>query len=82
MWILIPRLGSPSVSTGWIELWIRALGALLAMVAVPRATAASELPLRQLRPDIALPGNADRFDYASIDASRRLLFVAHLGSGW
>lgn len=54
-----------------------------ALVAVTAAcvAAGSELPLRAVRPDIALPGRADRFDYASIDSQRRLLFIAHLGSG-
>jgi DNA-binding beta-propeller fold protein YncE len=35
-------------------------------------------PLRQLG-QITLPGDSSRFDYASIDASRGLLFIAHLG---
>jgi len=56
------------------------------MIAVATATAfplmgyGSELPLRQVRPDIILPGGANRFDYASIDPHRRLLFISHLGS--
>ena len=41
---------------------------------------ASELPLRKVRPDIILPGATNRFDYASIDPRRRLLFISHLGS--
>lgn len=41
---------------------------------------AAELPLSQVRPDIILPGGANRFDYANIDPQRRLLFISHLGS--
>ncbi|WP_410567440.1 YncE family protein [Amycolatopsis sp. cmx-4-61] len=41
---------------------------------------AGKLPLRPVG-EVALPGNASRFDYASLDAERGLLFVAHLGAG-
>lgn len=36
-----------------------------------------------LRPagQIALPGDGSRFDYASLDSARGLLFIAHLGAG-
>ncbi len=54
--------------------------AALGLIAIPSARSA-ELPLRQVGADIPLPGNADRFDYASVDPQRRLLFIAHLGSG-
>ena len=36
------------------------------------------LPLKHVE-DVQLPGRASRFDYASYDAGRHLLFVAHLG---
>ncbi|EQD66458.1 conserved hypothetical protein, secreted [mine drainage metagenome] len=39
------------------------------------------LPLRVVHPDVPLAGKPNRFDYASIDPQRRLLFIAHLGSG-
>jgi YVTN family beta-propeller protein len=39
----------------------------------------SRLPLKSLG-EISLPGNNSRFDYASLDAQRGLLFVAHLGA--
>ena len=55
------------------------IAAWAAMMA-PLIAGASELPLRALRSDIVLPGGADRFDYASVDPQRRLLFIAHLGS--
>ena len=47
---------------------------------MPSIAGAANLPLRALRSDIVLPGKADRFDYASVDPQRRLLFIAHLGS--
>jgi len=37
------------------------------------------LPLRAAG-EVALPGDSSRFDYASLDAERGLLFVAHLGA--
>nr|WTB35147.1 YncE family protein [Streptomyces sp. NBC_00830] len=37
------------------------------------------LPLRQVK-EIALPGDSSRFDYASLDSDRGLLFIAHLGA--
>jgi DNA-binding beta-propeller fold protein YncE len=37
------------------------------------------LPLRPVG-EIALPGDSSRFDYASLDTDRGLLFVAHLGA--
>jgi DNA-binding beta-propeller fold protein YncE len=40
---------------------------------------ASALPLRPVG-EVALPGDGSRFDYASLDAQRGLLFVAHLGA--
>ncbi|GHE00855.1 hypothetical protein GCM10010339_17570 [Streptomyces alanosinicus] len=38
------------------------------------------LPLRPVT-QIALPGDNSRFDYASLDPGRGLLFIAHLGAG-
>ena len=40
---------------------------------------ALKLPLRVIA-DVQLPGDTSRFDYASIDPSRHLLFMAHMGS--
>lgn len=37
------------------------------------------LPLRLVK-EIALPGDSSRFDYASLDTDRGLLFIAHLGA--
>jgi YVTN family beta-propeller protein len=41
---------------------------------------AAPAPLRILR-DVPLPGPASRFDYASLDETRALLYLAHLGAG-
>jgi YVTN family beta-propeller protein len=41
--------------------------------------AASVLPLRKIA-DVPLTGSPTRFDYASLDANRNLLFIAHLGA--
>jgi DNA-binding beta-propeller fold protein YncE len=45
-----------------------------------RRPAGSPLPLRTVG-EIGLPGDTSRFDYASLDAQRGLLFIAHLGAG-
>jgi YVTN family beta-propeller protein len=60
-----------------------ALGVLFALAAfVPvcsqASNPASRLPLTTVA-DVPLPGNATRWDYASLDAQRRHLFLAHLG---
>ena len=39
----------------------------------------SPLPLRAVH-ELTLPGDGSRFDYASLDTERGLLFVAHLGA--
>ena len=57
-----------------------ALGA--SATACSAATASSRtLALKIAHADVPLPGSADRFDYESIDPKRRLLAIAHLGSG-
>ena len=66
---------------GHLRIRIAAVTAALAVIALPLAAQSSELPLRQVGADIPLPGKANRFDYASVDPQRRLLFLAHLGSG-
>lgn len=38
-----------------------------------------DLPLQRVG-ELALPGDSSRFDYASLDADRGLLFIAHLGA--
>jgi DNA-binding beta-propeller fold protein YncE len=40
---------------------------------------AQPLPLRAVS-EVGLPGDSSRFDYASVDSERGLLFIAHLGA--
>jgi DNA-binding beta-propeller fold protein YncE len=56
------------------------LGAtIIPMVSAPAAPpTAAALPLSFVA-DIALPGNATRFDYQWVDAAQRRLYIAHLG---
>jgi DNA-binding beta-propeller fold protein YncE len=61
------------------------LPGLLALAGVAYAwqtvgPAAPAFPLRHVG-DYALTGNANRFDYASIDNERRVLWLAHMGDG-
>lgn len=82
MWIgLRPRLPKLAPGSRQFKGRIAAVIAALAVGALPVGARSSELPLRQVGADIPLPGSASRFDYASIDPQRRLLFLAHLGSG-
>jgi YVTN family beta-propeller protein len=50
----------------------------LAAALLVAACGATGLPLARVA-DIALPGNATRLDYQTLDAGRHLLFIAHLG---
>ena len=56
-------------------------GGLAAIVLMSEADAYGTLPLQLAQHDVPLGGHADRFDYQSVDAKRRLLFISHLGSG-
>jgi DNA-binding beta-propeller fold protein YncE len=53
----------------------------VAVVGLTRAPPAPRvaLPLRPVA-EVALPGDSSRFDYASLDPGRGLLFIAHLGA--
>src|SRR5678815_4676339 len=52
---------------------------LAAIIALPLCAAfAAGLPLQPVA-DVSLGGNTTRLDYASFDAGRHLLFIAHLG---
>jgi DNA-binding beta-propeller fold protein YncE len=57
---------------------MRSIAAL--MLCLPLFAIAARQPLKRVT-DIALPGSASRFDYASIDPDTHRLFVAHLGEG-
>ena len=50
----------------------------LATVLVAAASVSGNLPLRHVA-DVPLGGHTTRLDYASLDSSRHLLFIAHLG---
>ena len=64
------RCGSP-LRSRWCRWWS----------AGSRAPSAHSSPL-PLQPvgEVALPGDGSRFDYASLDSARGLLFIAHLGA--
>jgi DNA-binding beta-propeller fold protein YncE len=77
-----------AVSSGFIDRAAR-LSVAVAVVSMTatgcaalfhRSTPTVPLPLRPVG-EVALPGNDSRFDYASLDSGRRLLFIAHLGAG-
>ena len=63
---------------------------LLILAALLIATACSNRPAQQQNSDpqlplrsvgeVPLPGDNSRFDYASLDEQRRILFIAHLGA--
>lgn len=70
--------------------WLLVVGAATVLVVVVvvfvvitrtsrRQPGAVALPLRSVGA-VTLPGDGSRFDYASLDAQRGLLFVAHLGA--
>src|SRR5262249_34720739 len=67
----------------WLVLAAAAVivGAATTVVVLVRPSAPPELalPLRALG-EVALPGDGSRYDYASIDSDRGLLFIAHLGA--
>ncbi|WP_020661434.1 YncE family protein [Amycolatopsis benzoatilytica] len=69
--------------TRWLLLSAVLLAAVLAIVLVTRGSdrppSAAPLPLRAAG-QVTLPGGNSRLDYASLDAERGLLFVAHLGA--
>ncbi|MEU5845348.1 YncE family protein [Saccharopolyspora shandongensis] len=68
-WWLLVALGSLAL----------ALVAVAAMYLRPQSPPAVALPLRDAG-EVELPGGGSRFDYASLDPARGLLFVAHLGA--
>ena len=78
---LMRRTSKSSTTPRYFNVSIAAIAAALAAIAMAFPAGSSELPLRQVGADIPLPGKANRFDYASVDPQRRILFLAHLGSG-
>jgi YVTN family beta-propeller protein len=63
-----------------LSLALTMLCSLGAAVAATSSTSTPPLHLRLLV-DVPLGGRATRLDYASVDAGRQLLFIAHLGDG-
>jgi DNA-binding beta-propeller fold protein YncE len=63
----------------WLAAAVTAVAAAVAVAAWRRPPPTVTLPLRPAG-EIALPGDSSRFDYASLDAGRGLLFLAHLGA--
>ncbi|MGH3798115.1 MAG: YncE family protein [Pseudonocardiaceae bacterium] len=53
--------------------------ALVVVAGCSGPSSSSPLPVRAAG-EVGLPGDSSRFDYASLDADRGLLFVAHLGA--
>jgi DNA-binding beta-propeller fold protein YncE len=54
-------------------------GVVIVALARHRPPPQVSLPLRPVG-EIAMPGDSSRFDYASLDTDRGLLFIAHLGA--
>jgi len=63
-----------------LSLALTMLCSLGAAVAATSSTSTPPLHLKVLM-DVPLGGRATRLDYASVDADRQLLFIAHLGDG-
>jgi DNA-binding beta-propeller fold protein YncE len=63
-----------------VVLLAAAVTAVVLVVRRPRQPPPVPLGLRTVA-TIALPGDTSRFDYASLDPQRGLLFIAHLGAG-
>jgi hypothetical protein len=68
----------------WVEPWNRSMSVgILALLVTAGASAAPNVLVPPLRlktlAEIPLGGHTTRLDYASVDARRHLLFVAHLG---
>ena len=77
---------TPSRGTGsrrrW---WLAAIGTTVlataaAALALTRPSPAPVRPVLRVAATVPLPGDGSRFDYASLDSSRGLLFAAHLGA--
>jgi YVTN family beta-propeller protein len=64
----------------WLSLALTMLCSLGAALAATSSTATPPLHLKVVM-DVPLGGRATRLDYASVDAGRQLLFIAHLGDG-
>jgi YVTN family beta-propeller protein len=63
---------------GWTPVVLMAFAASVPACSRASNPASSRLPLTTVA-DVPLPGHATRWDYASLDAKRHHLFLAHLG---
>src|ERR1700675_146115 len=72
---MMPNLGRQRLSPVLATLW-----SMSAAVAATSSPSTPPLHLKTMM-DIPLGGRATRLDYASVDAGRQLLFIAHLGDG-
>jgi hypothetical protein len=71
-----------TVISRWTKDWVSgALLAVLFMASDVGASPSTAVPPLQLQvvAEIPLGGHPTRLDYASLDAGRHLLFIAHLG---
>lgn len=59
---------------------MNALALAISVLLAGAPPAVGALPLSQVA-DIPLPGHATRFDYQTVDAAARRLYIAHLGDG-
>ncbi|MEV6097312.1 YncE family protein [Nocardia sp. NPDC051981] len=67
-----------SSKVGWVL--AGAMVAAACSAAQGPATTGGPLPLRKVA-EVALTGGSGRFDYASLDSDRGLMFLAHMGAG-
>ncbi|MFG2524908.1 YncE family protein [Streptomyces sp. NPDC048527] len=65
------------LATALLLVGAAATGAIL--LTRDRTPSVTALPLKRAA-ELTLPGDSSRFDYASLDAQRGLLFIAHLGA--
>jgi DNA-binding beta-propeller fold protein YncE len=68
------------INRSWRALLLATLFALLSHEASVADIASSSFAFKLIA-DIPLPGRASRYDYQSYDATRHLLFIAHMGDG-
>jgi DNA-binding beta-propeller fold protein YncE len=79
--MISPTRPRPRILLALAGVLLLAVAAVVAGVLLTRPHQPSQvtLPLRHVS-DLTLPGDSSRFDYASLDPARGLLFIAHLGA--
>lgn len=63
----------------WLLLPVAVVVVVVIVVTTTRPPTTAALPLHKVA-QLGLPGDTSRFDYASLDTQRGLLFIAHLGA--